>query len=665
VPNTNITQHCFNHGELSPTMRSRSDLGIYMKSLRKAYNVVIKPEGTVSRRFCTEYMTDVTSIAGNGSIMVSSFDYSASITYTVIFTENKISIYHEGVLKDTLVTTYTASELENMELRFTQTVDSLIIVHEDHAPAELTRQDDTHWTYEDLKFKEVAAHDFDEINYDDMIFLLSVATVGSNRDLSSDTDIFTADYVGGLFIGIGTQLSDELGVARITSYIDAKHVKVDISSPFADSYTLGVKGKQAFLGEPAWGAARGYPISVTSYEGRLWFGGVKSIRNLIVGSVSNNIRNFDRGAGQDSDSIQLQIQSTVSIEYIFGGKSLQIFTSREEFGSSELDGKELTPSNRPIKLQSRNGISNVAPQVLDNQTFYVKKGGKGVMNFIYDDNQATYKSNEISIVSSHLIKDPIDSAVLAGSSHEAANYYFLLNSDGSIACYQTMIEEQVSAWSDLDFTTSNGVDTVTRITSVGGEIILIVKRIINGGIHYYMERIAYQDVNNDEYYLMDCCLHKTLSTPSDFIGDLGVFNDRIVQVIADGYYCGEFEVLDSNITIQFEATELYIGFGFNTEIKTLPIDVEVNPIGRTGYINKRIVNVTIDYVDSYGIYVNNTLLVKFLKYGDTLDFSPPKPQTGIDRLDFVNGWEPRDGVTIGQNTPSPMNLLAINYEMRF
>lgn len=567
-------------------MRSRSDLGIYSKALAKAYNVVIRPEGTAARRFCTEYVHNISSDTGDGSIMLSSFSYDSKTTYSIIFTENKVSIYNGSYLKDTIVTTYTASELQNMELRFAQTVDSLIVVHPDHAPSELKRVSDASWTFTDIVFKEVSAYDFREVDYDDITFTLSDTKVGTDRVLTVSSALFSADYVGGLLIGLGEELSDELGVSRITEYTDSTHVKVNILSPFADSYRTGVKGKQCFLGEPAWSATRGYPISTTFYEGRLWFGGMKSIKNLVVSSISNNIYNFDRGRGQSSDSIQLQIQATVDIRYIFGGKSLQIFTSREEFGSSELDGKELTPSNHPIKLQSRNGVEEVTPQVLDNQTFYIKKGGRGVMNFVYDDTQATYKSQEVSIISSHLINHPIDSAVLTGSPHEAANYLFVLNDDGSVACYQTMIEEQVSAWSDLDFSTSNGTDKIIRIESVGDDIILVVRRTIDSVIQYYVEKLAFQNIKESEYYLMDCCVHKSLAFADTLIDGLEVLEGREVQVVADGYYDGVHTVENGNITISFQAKELYIGFGFNTEMKTLPIDIEANPIGRTGYVKK-------------------------------------------------------------------------------
>lgn len=663
MANTNITQHCFNHGELSPIMKSRSDLEIYNKALSKAYNVVVKPEGVVRRRFATKFIYNVTSDIGDEAVMLSSFDYDADTTYTVVFTEGKITILYEDELKATLTTSYSATELKNQELRFAQTVDALIVTHKDHEPSELKRVSDTSWTFSTMTFKALPTHDFRDVDYDGFTFTLGSTSVAKDVTLISSSAIFSNQYVGGIFIGLGETSSDELGVARITSYTDSTHVKVNIILPFAGSYSSGASGKNVFLGEPVWSSNRGYPISCTLYEGRLWFGGMRSVKNFICGSVSGNVYNFDRGTGADSDAIEFQVEATVDIKHIFGGKSLQIFTSREEFGSAELDGKELTPSNMPIKLQSRNGIENVAPQVLDNQTFYVKRGGKGIMNMIYDDAQSSYKSQEVSIVSSHLIKHPIDAAVLSGSRHEASNYLFVLNDDGSVASYQTMMEEKVSAWTDLDFSTDNGSDKVIRIEKVGDDVVVLVKRTIDSVTQYYIEKFVYYDIDDGDYYLMDCCVHRSLVHADTLIDQLDVLEGRTVQVIADGYYAGEFVVENGTITIGFEAKEIFVGLGFTTEIYTLPIDIEVNPVGRTGYINKRIVNVTIDYTDSYGIYVNDTLLVPFLEYGGELDYSSPETRSGIKKIDFLNGWEPRAGIKVSQKEPTPMTILALNYEM--
>ena len=661
----NIIQHCFNHGEFSPIMVSRSDIEMYHKAAKRLRNVIVLPQGAVRRRFATEYVTDLSLLVGTSGdrIMLTAFDYSPDTSYTIILTDNAITIYNGDTLKFTGASPYSGTDLSDRELRFAQGTDRVIITHPDYAPYELIRVSDTSWILQTITFKNLPTYDFNGTDYSGFTFTLSTAAVATGATLTSSSAIFSSDFVGGSFEGLGEDLSDELGFARITAYTDPTHVTVDIKAPFASNYTSGVKGTSVFLGEPLWNSTDGYPISCCFYEGRLVFGGTKAVPNIITMSASSDIYNFDKNRGYAADAIQVEIQSRVNIRHIIGDKSLQIFAATEEFGSMQIDGKILTPNNIPIRQQSRNGIENVSPQVLDNQTFYIKRGGKGVMNFIYNDTENAYKSKDVSVISSHLIVNPIDSAVYSGSRTEDANFLFLVNNDGTLAVYQTMYDEDVSAWSLADF----GDDKVIRVESVGDEVYFIIKRTIDGNTMYYLERLALYDLSANDLYFMDSIIKVELAPADTTVTGLGHLEGRTVQAIADGYYVGEFTVASGEIELENNASTVWVGLGFTPLIETLPIDIQTNVYGQTGYEEKRIVTIGVDYYQSYGVYVDSQILIPFMEFDNTFNYDPPEGQTGYIEIPFLrdSAWEPRQTITISQVEPGPMTILALNYKVYF
>lgn len=633
-----------------PQLLGRTDLEVYNKGAKQLRNTVVIPQGGVRRRFGLEYIKTLT--ADTEEYMLGSFIYSDDKEYLLVWTDLKLEIYLDDVLKKTIVTTYPGSILKALELKWSQSGNLLVVVHPDYPQMKLVRGgDDVTWTFSAISFKFYPCNDFLE-NYDAITFTLSNVKVGSGHTLTASSAIFTADFVGGIFIGIGSELSIEDGVARITEYTDTTHVKVDINAEFAGSFATGVIGKTVYLAEPIWTATKGYASTVAFYQGRLVFGGSKALPRILDLSVSNDYFNFNIGRGRASDAIQERLDKVNSIMHVIGDRTLQVFTSLSEHAILQLDGQGLKPTNASIRKQSGNGSENIEPLVLDNQTFYVKRGGKGVMSFVFDYNAGGYQSIPVSLMSSHLIRNPINGAIMKGSTTDDSNYLFLINNDGSLAAYQTLIEEKVSSWTLSDTKTNEGNEQsyFHRMTSVGDNIYFIIERKIDGVNVRYLEKLNWNAYT-------DAAFKRTYGTATDTITGLDHLNGEVVRVVADGYVLPSKTVESGSITIEFAATTVEIGLNFIPIIEMMPVAAKLKS-GNADYNKKRTVSVVVDYYESVGIYVDN-VVIPMRGFGGTFDYPVISPQTGYHEVTKVDGWKAQQTVTITQRDPVPMTVLAV------
>jgi hypothetical protein len=651
-------QNDFTHGEIDPRLKARPDLALFNKSAAKMRNVVVTPTGGARRRFGTRYIARKTVAAmPDREFMMTSFEYDEVTKYLLIFTHLKLEIYKNDVLIKTIVTQYSGTLLLNNEVKFTKTQNALICFNANIPPQLLSRSttDELTWSFSTLKIKNYPAYDFAK-DYDDINFTLGDVVPGDTT-LTSDYNVFRAEHKGGIFIGIGLSEVVENGVARITSYNSPTSVSVTILQEFGHH---GMVGSNAYLGETAWNTKRGWPISGTFYEGRLAIGGCKALPATVFMSVSNDVLNFDIGVGDDSDSIQYTMSSDDIniIKYVVSDRSFQIFTTNGEYVSPQSESSALTPGNTSFRKQTNNGSESVIPLVIDNQTFYVRKGGKSIMSFVYDNDRGSYQSTTASIFSPHLIKNPIDGAVLQGSSEDEANYMFYVNSEGSLAVYQSMAEQNISAWTlattgtafdDLEDITTDGL--FRAVTNVGSDIYFIITRTVAGIDYQYLEKL-------DWSVYTDCSIVTT--AVSKVVSGLSHLEGKGVQVKADGYVFEENKVMGGVISLEDDATDITVGLAYTPLITPNSVNI-MGQQGSTLYTKKRLVRMFIDYYESLGIYINDNL-IPYQSFGDLLDEAPV---VKTDVYEYVNltDWSLREEIQITQKDPLPMQIIGIGYEI--
>lgn len=161
----------FSTGELDPLLRSRVDLAQYANALAKATNVVIQPQGGMRRRAGSKHILELpnssTPSAANGVRLVP-FEFSVSDSYMLCFVAGRMYVIKQGSVVSNIngsgnnylaVSSITGAMLPN--LCWTQSADTLIIVHPDLEPLKIVRGGtDATWTASTITFDSIPQYAF-------------------------------------------------------------------------------------------------------------------------------------------------------------------------------------------------------------------------------------------------------------------------------------------------------------------------------------------------------------------------------------------------------------------------------------------------------------------------------------------------------------------------
>ena len=232
----------------------------------------------------------------------------------------------------------------------------------------------------------------------------------------------------------------------------------------------------------------GYPQTTTFHEQRLYFGGTTGLPDGIQGSKIGNFFNFDVGEAQDDESIQIQIASDQinEIEHLVSGKNLQILTSTGEFYLRPPVSQPVTPTDIRIINQSTFGSQAKAkPRQFDNATVFVQNNGRTVREYLYSESAEEYSSNSISLLSSHLVSNPVDSAKLTSVPGRTEQFYYLVNDDGTIAVFLSQRNEKIAGW--MQWNTDGNYESITTTST---DVYVAVARTINSATVYALEQYS-------------------------------------------------------------------------------------------------------------------------------------------------------------------------------
>jgi hypothetical protein len=628
-------QSNFTLGEITPLLYSRVDYDGYYKAAKRLRNVLVLPQGSLIRRFGTRNIGEVISIDNYTKARFIMLQYYDTDVLLIIFKPLQIIIYHNDVQVATVVSTYTDTEIE--DLYFTQDSNQLWIFHEDHRPTTLqTTTPFTVWALVPQTFKNPPTYIFNA-NYDTITFTPS-ATTGSIT-LTASSPIFTTHFVDGLFFG-------NSGLMRFTGFTSTTVMTGYTLSDFTN--TSGILGRDAALSEPAISDFRGWPKTGTFFQNRLVLGGTKSLPEGIFISVTGEFNNFDNGTGLDSDAINFFIRSDKAniVKHVLHTNNLIVFTSSGEWSSPPFTDKPATPKDFYLVQQARNGVTDATPVVMDDQVIFVDKGGKIVRSLIYDMQRGAYIGNNISITAPHLIVNPIGACTFENPAIYDGQFMLLVNSDGTLAVYQSMISQSVAAWS-----LSNTDGFFRAVTSSDSNVYFLVEREIDGHVRFFIEKLDFD-------YYTDATIIQN-GAPTTEVTGLSQLEGKYVYATADGYLAGLHKVIGAKITIDNPAAFISVGLAYTPEIVPLPINIQT-PAGHTLYNEKLVKEVYIDYYNSLGLYVNDFEIP--LAPFDGIE-APLTPKSGIYPYRPMQGWEPTEEIIITQKEPLPMTIRAIGREL--
>lgn len=405
--------------------------------------------------------------------------------------------------------------------------------------------------------------------------------------------------------------------------------------------------------EQSYSAYRGFPAAITFHENRLWFGGTPSQPSGIWASASGDFFNFDVGEGEDFDAIDLEVSVGVTnfIRHLVSNRDLQVFANQGEFYLPAFQDQPITASIAKVSEQTPFGTGYVRPLSLDGGTLFVQATGTAVREYIFNDAEGAYTTNMVSILSSHLISNPIQLTSVKGSLDRPGAYAFFLMDNGEVAVFYSIRAEKRAGW--MRWTTEGRFHSVCAVDE---QLFTVSVRDDGSGTNKLFLEQFNKDLNMD--------------FSDDFIGAAGVFNvsshfsnGAVVDVVDGTEYLGQFTVAGGNVDVSAVklSTAAQIGYKFVPELTTMPIDGQV-PGGPLTGRPRKITNVILDVKDTLSISVNGTNMII-----RNVNFNPAQPRIPFTgKKEFrVLGYSKDPIVTISQIAPLDMQLNGMVVEVAF
>ncbi len=187
-------QMSFSAGEISPLLHARVDLSRYHTGLAELVNMIVLPQGGVTRRGGFSQIEQIPS----GEVRYIPFEYSSTDNVLIELRENT-AIFYSDVSENltrraSILTPYAGSDLGG--LRYVQSGNVIFLTHRNYKPMMLRRESLSSWVLEELPFAGGPFIDGAEWNSGAVIVLDGAGDYRIVR--SSGAGIFTAGLEGTL-----------------------------------------------------------------------------------------------------------------------------------------------------------------------------------------------------------------------------------------------------------------------------------------------------------------------------------------------------------------------------------------------------------------------------------------------------------------------------------
>lgn len=460
-----ITQNCFTKGELDPTLLARYDVDVYAKGARKMRNLVSLWTGAARLAPGSQYIdvvmdrtamppvpiTDYTKVSG----VIFEYNAEDGIEYTIIMRPDTTStvaldIYFAGALVASVpASVYSVADIPNIDFCVGQ--DRVLFLNENIQTHQLVNNGSAgSWTFSVFNFSTYPVFDYTVLGgtqYRVAGFTFTPSGTTGSVTLTASSAIYTANHVGGLFVGGG-------GIARITAVSSTTVATVTTQEDFTS--TAAILGTVSSLNERMWtsgggspaGANRGWPARALYYTNRLVMGRSLVINNVMAFSVIGVYDNFD---DSDNDATAgftyaLGYKGNDAVEDFAGDDAFIIFGATRMYATNALTENIINVNDFYAPPQGGDGSSYIPSVNIDNQIFHTSPDRQNIVKVYYDTYKAKINSLPGALLSTHLIQ-VINSMGAWLPGNIAGKFLFATQEDGTMLMLSTLEDEVVNAWS--------------------------------------------------------------------------------------------------------------------------------------------------------------------------------------------------------------------------
>lgn len=646
----------FNAGELSPTLRGRVDLARYASGCKTLHNMLVLPEGPVTRRPGTRY---VANTKADGVARLIPFEFSTVQAYVIEVGDGYMRFYRDGGVIESspgtpyeIVSPYAAGEIA--DLRWAQSADVLYLAHPLYLPRKLTRTGHTSWTLSQTNFVDGP---YIEQRTDRTI--TPSGTTGAIT-LTASAALFTANDVGRL---VRVLHGSTWGAALITAFTSSTVVDANVQ------VTMGATTASTAFRLGAWYIGN-YPGQVTFFEERLFWAGAPAAPQTAWGSMTGDFENMTPGAAAD-DAVTFSILDgqVNAIRWLAPLRAMLAGTASAEFALSGEDGLSLTPTSAQARRQTTVGSASVAALTAGFGALHVGRSSRTVWELGFSAERDGYIGTEVSVLARHVLRPGVVEMVWQ---QDPWRCVWCVLGDGTLAGLTYMRDQDVIAWHrhTLGGPSTKALSAAVIPAGAEGQLWLLVERDYAGTPKRTVEYLAPEFVPDDDpgdatdAFMVDCGLtYDGAATAS--IGGLDHLEGQTVQVLADGATHEDVEVSSGTITLDRDAEVAHIGFGYTAEVEPLDIQggtpdgsglTRMKRVSRVGLMLYRTVGGQIGWRDADGATTFEDIETRV--GSDPMDTAPPLVSGTFYQV-MPPRWDRDASVVVRQDQPLPLTVLGI------
>jgi hypothetical protein len=649
----------FTAGEVSPRMEGRVTLETYREGLADMTNLLVMPQGGVTRRPGTEYLGEIKNSAQSARLIP--FQFKTTDTYILEFGDQVMRVFRNGLqvidASDKTITGVTQAD-----------------------PGVITSNSHGFSNGDEIYIDSVAGMtELNGRNYRVANATTNTFTLTNLFGDAIDTTDFTAYTSGGTateIYNIATpyavadlptlrfvQSADTMFIVHPSYAIRTLTRSADNNWTFATPTITGTPDPALNTGTD------NYPSVVTFFEQRLVYGATNNNPQTLWFSKNGDYSNFTAGTGADDALIYTIASNQVNaIRYLSATRVLTIGTTGGEYVLTATSDGPITPTTTLIRKYSNYGSAAIEPVQVADVTLFVQRGGRKVREFRYvgDINVAAYQAPDITIVAEHITAGGLSAFAYQ---QEPDGVIWAIRADGSLIGVTYRREEEVVAWHKHviggEFDGGQAiVESIATLPSDTGEdeLYMIVKRTINGVTKRYVELMRPFDfggVTTGAFFV-----DSGLRYDGSAIGSLkGLYHleGETVTVLANGASHPNRVVADGGVSLAYSSTTAAIGYGYTSSMQTMRIE-SGSADGTSQGKPKRIHAITLRLHETVGIEVGNSPSendrIFFRDSSMAMDQAVPL-FTGDKDIEFPGGYDEDDRLYIRQTQPLPMSVLAL------
>jgi hypothetical protein len=640
-------------------MEGRVTLDTYREGLADMTNLLVLPQGGVTRRPGTEYLGEIKNSAQAARLIP--FQFKTTDTYILEFGDQTMRVFRSGLqvldATDKVITGITQANpgvITSNSHGFSDGDEIFVdaIVGMTELNGRNYRVDNA--TTNTFTLTDLFGNDIDTTSF---------TAYGSAGTATEIYNIATPYAVADLPALRFVQSADTMFIVHPSYAIRKLTRTADNNWTFSTATITG--SPSPALND----TTDNYPSVVTFFEQRLVFGATNNNPQTLWFSKNGDYENFTTGTGDDDALVYTIASNQVNaIRYLSATRVLTIGTTGGEYVLTATSDGPVTPTTTLIRKYSNYGSAAVEPVQVADVTLFVQRGGRKVREFRYvgDINVSAYQAPDITIVAEHITVGGLSAFAYQ---QEPDGVIWAVRADGTLLGVTYRREEEVVAWHKhvIGGEFSGGqavVESIATLPSDTGEdeLYMIVKRTINGVTKRYVEQMRpfnFGGVTTGAFFV-DCGLRYE-GTATGTLSGLYHLEGETVTVLANGATHPDREVTGGGITLAYNSTTAAVGYNYTSSMQTMRIEAG-SADGTSQGKPKRIHAVTLRLLETVGIEVGNSSnendRVFFRDSSMPMDQAVPL-FTGDKDIEFPGGYDDDDRLYVRQTQPLPMSVLAL------